>query len=420
MPSKPTIKSKCQGIKPPAPSISVIHRPQGPKTTQMCPKSQNSKIQFSSITSIIDGKDLGDLTNTWKDMAISEARLKMITVLKEKNLGFNEIQQFGLGLRYSFKSEKMQDNSNKPLQRVIQLAMEVKKRDEIHHIKELKRDREDKKKWLAKIHHPKTKKYKLVIQYLRQEAEKAKRIHNEKYWKKIKHLEEKYKMEREEKIVPPGMEELSQLTVFSENSYENIEKDTVEVPIIGDTEITPEEKCILRKNPKFALPDRLLEDTMREDMEKAYSLMRMELKDEETENKEIGQEETKEEKTSGVRTGEQEEEKEQAMREEEARTRQIFCPIDKIYDERNRRVTDLVECNRVTLPKPISIEREAQIEMRRTLHEKIYQEFRRERCNDRGEQESNLTEEEEKGLKSLQRRIQKEDLIIMKMIRVGR
>ena len=377
----------------------------------MFPKSP-PKIQFSSITSLVDGQDLGDLVNTWKDTAISEARLKMITVLRRKNLGFNEIQQFGLGLRYGFKSERMQDNSDKPLQKVIQVAMEVKKRDEIQHIKELKREKEDKKKWLAKIHHPKTKKYKTVVQYLRQEAEKAKRIQNDKYWKKIKHLENKYKIEKEEDKMPPGMEGLSHLKVFSEEEYKNIEKDKIEVPIIGDIEITPEEEIILRKNPKFALPERLMEDTMREDMEKAYSLMRMELKDETTEDIGKGQE--------TARTSEEDEEKDQRMREEEARTRQIFCPIEKTYDERNRRVTDLVECSRVTLPKPISIEREAQIEMRRTLHEKIFQEYRREMCNEKGEQESNLTEEEEKGLKTLQRRIQKEDIVIMKTDKSGK
>ena len=79
------------------------------------------------------------------------------------------------------------------------------------------------------------------------------------------------------------------------------------------------------------------------------------------------------------------------MNEEEARTRQIFCPLVKRYDERNRRVTDLVECSRVTLPKPISVEREAQIEMRRMIHEKIYQEFRREKCDENGDQEPNLS-----------------------------
>ena len=128
----------------------------------MYPKSQQ-QIKFSSITSNIDGKDLGDLVDTWKDTAASEARLKMITILQRKKLGFNEIQQFGLGLKYNLKSERMQDHSNKPVQKVIQAAMEVKKRDEILRTRELKREREEKKKRLAKIHHPQTKTYKKVI-----------------------------------------------------------------------------------------------------------------------------------------------------------------------------------------------------------------------------------------------------------------
>ena len=90
---------------------------QGLKSIKMRPKSQHP-LKFSNITSYIDGKDLGDLINTWKDTAISEARLKMITVLKIKNLGFNEIQQFGPGLRYNLKSEKMQDNSEKARHKV--------------------------------------------------------------------------------------------------------------------------------------------------------------------------------------------------------------------------------------------------------------------------------------------------------------
>ena len=70
----------------------------------------------------------------------------MITVLKNKKLGVNEIQQFELGLRYNQKSERMQEKSEKPLLRVIQAAMEVKRRDEIHRNKELKIQREEKKR----------------------------------------------------------------------------------------------------------------------------------------------------------------------------------------------------------------------------------------------------------------------------------
>ena len=54
----------------------------------------------------------------------------------------------------------------------------------------------------------------------------------------------------------------------------------------------------------------------------------------------------------------------------------MYDPIEKSYDERRRRATDLAECNRVVLPKPLSVVREAEIETRRNIHDQIYQKYR--------------------------------------------
>ena len=83
-------------------------------------------------------------------------------------------------------------------------------------------------------------------------------------------------------------------------------------------------------------------------------------------------------------------------------------------------MTALAECSRVTLPKPLSVQREAEIETRRGIHEKIYQRYRRDKCNKRGEQESNMTWEEKSGLKSLMKRISKGELLVMKTDKSGR
>ena len=92
-------------------------------------------------------------------------------------------------------------------------------------------------------------------------------------------------------------------------------------------------------------------------------------------------------------------------KEEEARARQVFDPEKNTYDERKKRVTDLKECSRVTLPKPLRVTREAEIELRREIHNNIYQKYRKEHCNENGEQESNLSKQEERGLASLKRRM---------------
>ena len=58
--------------------------------------------------------------------------------------------------------------------------------------------------------------------------------------------------------------------------------------------------------------------------------------------------------------------------------------------------------------------------MRRGIHERIYQEYRREHCDEKGDQEPNLTEEEQRGLRSLQKRIEKDDLVVMKTDKSGK
>ena len=114
----------------------------------------------------------------------------------------------------------------------------------------------------------------------------------------------------------------------------------------------------MKKNPKFSIPQPLHENTLKMEMEKAYTKLRMELKDEdEDENKGKG---TGTQEQSELDTEEQLEER---IREEEARTRQIYDPVENTYDDRKRRVTDLPECNRVTLPKPLRVQREAEIEI---------------------------------------------------------
>ena len=201
------------------------------------------------------------------------------------------------------------------------------------------------------------------------------------------------------------MIEMSHLSVFHQEKFDEVQTGEVQVPVIGEVYLSADEESILKRSPKFAMPQTLQEDSLREEMEKAYSLIRMELRDEEEEQEQSTAEEI---------------ENKRKENELDAQARQVFCPIERRYDERKRRVTDLVECTRVTLPKPLSTVREAQIEVRRELHDKVYQEFRREHCNQKGEQKTNLTEQEKRGLNSLMKRIKKENIIVMKTDKSGK
>ena len=246
---------------------------------------------LSDITSKIEGKNLGEMRNLWRDIASSEMRLAMMSELKGKNLGFNEVENFSLGMKYNFKSEKMKDLKDKPTEKVIEAAMTTKMRDEVHHHYELRRKREMKKKRLGEEHHPKTKTYKKIIQYLREEAAEVKREQSEKNKKKMEHLEKKFReTEDDEMKAPQGMEDYSHLSVFNEK-FEKIERDKIKVPRVGEIQLTEEEEKILQRHPKFAVVQNLQEDTIKEEMEKAYSIVRMELRDEDGQEEENRQEE---------------------------------------------------------------------------------------------------------------------------------
>ena len=80
----------------------------------------------------------------------------------------------------------------------------------------------------------------------------------------------------------------------------------------------------------------------------------------------------------------------------------------------------MVECSRVVLPKPLGVKREAQIENRRQVHEKIYQDYRKEFCKKNGDQVENLTASEKKGLESLKKRIKKEEILVIKTDKSGK
>ena len=121
-----------------------------------------------------------------------------------------------------------------------------------------------------------------------------------------------------------------------------------------------------------------------------------------------------------TRLGMTKEERDEMMDEVEARTRQVYDPEKREFDDRRRRVTDLAECSRVTLPRPLSVKDEAAIEMRRENHLRIFKEYKREHCGKNGEQECNLTEEEQDGMKRITKRRDDKEAIIMKTDKSGK
>ena len=87
---------------------------------------------------------------------------------------------------------------------------------------------------------------------------------------------------------------------------------------------------------------------------------------------------------------------------------------------RKKRVTDMKENSRIYLPKPLPALEEAKIAIRRETYENVFKTFKEEKCTEKGEQKSNLTWSQRKGLKSLKKRTEEGEIIIMMTDKSGK
>ena len=108
----------------------------------------SSQTYTSDFTSIVEGQNLSAMIKVWSDIAVSEVKMMMMKELRTLNVGFNEVEEFNLGLIYNCKSQKMKDSRNNPSKKVIKAAMEIKLNDERMFNKELCSERN---RWRKKM-----------------------------------------------------------------------------------------------------------------------------------------------------------------------------------------------------------------------------------------------------------------------------
>ena len=63
------------------------------------------------------------------------------------------------------------------------------------------------------------------------------------------------------------------------------------------------------------------------------------------------------------------------VEEQDAVGRQVYDPINRKYDARRRRATDLPSCPRITLPRPLDADEEAKIELRRNSQQEVFKKY---------------------------------------------
>ena len=81
------------------------------------------------------------MEKVWKELTASEMRLRMMSRLQKIQVGFNDIEIFYLGLIYNSKTLNNENYTDKDDRKVVEVAMNFKKKDEIRNRKKLNREK---------------------------------------------------------------------------------------------------------------------------------------------------------------------------------------------------------------------------------------------------------------------------------------
>ena len=179
-----------------------------------------------------------------------------------------------------------------------------------------------------------------------------------------------------------------------ENREINVNKEPI---IYGKVETTEGENEILKLAPNFTTYKAVSE----QDMETAAEVMNAKIKMELRARKE------REQKHGEWRWNEEWEEKQQ-----EKRT--VYSPRDKTMKFEKRRVTDMKTCRRIIPPTPLSTEETIVLKNMTDRIRKETKEYITKSCNKKGmPKKNNLTKDETKNLRSLEKRVKSGEVVIM-------
>ena len=311
----------------------------------------------------MEGQDTSARKKIWEDLASTEMRLELMSELLKLNLGLADVEEFNLNLKGNLRNKPTDKVSEMLDKKLVRAAMGAKMQDEKVTRGKLIRCRNKERTEIMRKLGNNSKPYRGTIRNLRSAAMTIKTSQRKLYAEKIQNLRCKYRENEEEKLdkIPNEMQEFITLSVFDREKFERVNTLTYEVTCVGDLNLIDEQKSIFRLHPNFSIIENLQDDSLEFEQEVAYCKARMTL------HKELDETET-EEKMSP--------EQEQFAEEEDARSRLTFDPLTKTYNDRKRRVKDLEECSRVTLPRPLPTKHETYIEMRRGIHSKIVKDYR--------------------------------------------
>ena len=340
--------------------------------------------------------DKGALSKVWIKCTRMEQQVVLIKKLMHRGIGTQDVECF-------MKSQNRNRKSGvaKREEKIFTSSMEAKLEDAERSAKQARDRKGRERRKLEKSLGPNSTKYKNLINKLQKEAENEKNMKVAAHKKKMDHLEDEHK-KKECQDVPMDLIKYRHLKIFSKEEIKESEKD--EPIILGDIVLSDEEKEALATQPNFCVLNKLSEENFEIESEKALAKHRWGASNKEKSKQRAEMRDSKEAEGS--------QEEEDKLMEEEAEARRIYDPVRKQFDYGKKKATDNKHNTRVHLPKPLDPHQEAHLEVRITEWKKAFKEYKEKNSDEKGNQPSNLSPAQRRGLASLKKRIEEGEIVV--------
>ena len=214
--------------------------------------------------------------------------------------------------------------------------------------------------------------------------------------------------------LPKELERYRDAKIFSQDASKVFKPGDIVGPVTVGLEenlLDSDEIAVLVRGPKFCCRRVLCKERYLIEMEKCYCKIRWSQRDKDGDDNNM--EESAEERIERERV-------EKIAEEQAIKDLLVFDEDDMEIDYRKRRATSCKHNTHVILPGPLTASEEQEIEARRVIWSKIFDDFLAEFTDEAGVQESNLTKAEARGLKKLKKRVADGTLVVVKTDKSGR
>ena len=169
---------------------------------------------------------------------------------------------------------------------------------------------------------------------------------------------------------PPNIGEYDAAKVYDKTQFDEIIEEEITVSMVRNVELSEDEIAVLKLHPKFAVREEIEDEEIEFQGELGWAKLRYQLLKEAEDDEGIGDEVEED----MVELTEEEKEKFDLL---EAKRRQFYDPEEKIFNYNKKRVNDIRENARVTLPKAVKEIQEVGIEIRRHNIKRVVQEYKK-------------------------------------------